>query len=289
MVPEPRADEKDETLVAEAAPESAPEADPQLLPRRNREMFEALINTFQGLLPPDKGAQLTALAEQLLLGIDDNCAACQFTREQMLLPPPRDPRRNRFLLRLVVGKVSHLFSGPKASMPRALIEGLDCYLKKAFGPMIYEELNAEADQLLYRLNCDDDQEMWRRIRETPDWARFVDTIFLRILFRFESFPQGKKTFMTILDGILQERAHFNITDEHFFAIFEALFASLYDQLGSEEQWLRWDFHFGDGTSKRINAILEQGLARYIKRRNARILGSGRALAPDRRGPSTAKS
>ncbi len=285
MVPEPHADERDETLVAGMEPVAEAAADPQFLQRRNREMFQALIHTFQGLLPSDKGAQLTALAEQLLLGIDDNCAACQFTRDQLLLPPPRDPRRNRFLLRLVVGKVSPLFSGPKACMPRALIEGMDSYLKKAFGPMIYEELNAEADQLLYRLNCDDDQEMWRRIRETPDWARFVDTIFLRILFRFENFAQGKKTFMTILDGTMQELSHFNVTDDHFFAIFEALFASLYDQLGSEEQWLRWDFHFGDGTSKRINTILEQGLARYIKRRNARILGSGRALPPDKRGPT----
>ena len=250
--------------------------------RRNHDLFQSLVSTIKTLLPADKGDQFQLLAQQFLHGIDDNCAACRLKHGQVPAPPPpRDPRRNRFLLRLVVGKVSHLFAGPHACMPRSLIEGLDRYLKKAFGPMIYEELNSEADQLLYRLNCDDDKEMWQHIRDNPDWARFVDTVFLRILFRFENFPQGKKTFVTIVDTTMQEQSHFPLKDEHFSQIFEALFSSLYDHLSVEEQCLRWDFHFGDGTSRRVAAILELGLARYIKKRNSHLLGSGRVLRDDK--------
>jgi len=255
-------------------------ADAQALavhPRKNLELFQYLITTFQSMLPPEKGAAFAMVADELIKSVGENCTACQAASHD-IVSSQRDPRRSRFLLRLVVGKVSHLFSGPRPMMPRTLIEGLDRYLKKAFGPMIYDELNAEADQLLYRLNCDDDKEMWRLIRENPDWARFVDTVFIRILFRFENFAHGKKIFMTILDTTMQEISKFNFTNDHFSAVFEALFSDLYEHMEMEEQRLRWDFHFGDGTCKRIGGILDQGLVNYLKKRNSRMLGSGRVVA-----------
>jgi hypothetical protein len=252
-------------------------------PRKNLALFEYLITTFQSMLPPEKAAQFSQISADLLKAVEENCSACQ-TASQQIVTAQRDPRRSRFLLRLVVGKVSHLFTGPRPMMPRTLIEGLDRYLKKAFGPMIYEELNAEADQLLYRLNCDDDKEMWQRIRENPDWARFVDTVFIRILFRFENFPHGKKIFMAILDATMLEVSKVTFTDDHFSSVFEALFSDLYEHMEQEEQRLRWDFHFGDGTCKRIGGILEQGLARYLKKRNTRMLGSGRVVPVDKPAP-----
>jgi len=279
--------EKD--VVDQAAPGSpsgfAGEGDAAAAPppptqvRKNRELFQYLIETFKTMLPPDKAAQLGALGEDLLKAVEDNCGACLQARKAPEVE--RDPRRSRFLLRLVVGKVSHLFSGPKATMPRTLIEALDRYMKKAFGSMIYDELNAEADQLLFHLNCDDDKEMWQKIRENPDWARFVDTVFIRILFRFENFSHGKKVFMTNLDATMQDLSKRSFTEDNFFAVFEALFSDLYEHMEQEDQRLRWDFHFGDGTCKRISGILDQGLVNYLKKRNSRLLGSGRAIPTDK--------
>lgn len=257
--------------------DSVPKPELAVHPRKNRALFEYLITTFQSMLPPEKAEQFGLIADDLLKAVEDNCGVCQTVSQQMLAPQ-RDPRRSRFLLRLVIGKVSHLFSGPRPMMPRSLIEGLDRYLKKAFGPMIYDELNAEADQLLFQLNCDDDKEMWQRIRENSDWARFVDTVFIRILFRFENFTNGKKTFMAILDATMLDGSQVSFTDDYFYAVFEALFSELYEHMEQEEQRLRWDFHFGDGTCKRIGGILEQGLVRYLKKRNTRMLGSGRTIS-----------
>jgi hypothetical protein len=178
---------------------------------------------------------------------------------------PHDPRRSRFLLRLVVSRVSHLFAGDKATMPRSLIEGLDRYLNKALGAIIYEELNAEADQLLYNLNIDDDKQMWEGIRKVPQWRRFVDTIFIRILFRFENFPKGKKTFMNILAMTMEERSCFIFGEDHFHQVFEALFSDLWIQIQREETRIQWEFLFGDGTVKRLGAILRQGLPRHLNK------------------------
>jgi len=237
-------------------------------PRKTRELFRYLITTFQSMLPPDKAAQFGALSGQLEAAVEESCAACMANR-QVAPNLAHDPRRSRFLLRLVVGKVSPLFSGPRPKMPRSLIEGLDRYLKRAFGQMIYDELNAEADTLLFHMNCDDDHEMWRLIRENNDWSRFVDTVFIRILFRFENFASGKMKFVTILDTTMREASSFNFTDEHFYMVFEALFTGLYDQLEIEDQRLRWDFHFGDGTCRRISGILDQGLVNMLRRRKSK--------------------
>lgn len=137
---------------------------------------------------------------------------------------------------------------------------------------------AMIDQLLYRLNVDDDREMWSRIRANPQWQRFVDTIFIRILFRFENFANGKKTFMNILNITMSEKSRFVFTEEHFHIVFEALFSELWEQSEIEEQRIRWDFLFGDGTAKRIQTILSSGLERWMKKRKTVILGSGRVAS-----------
>jgi hypothetical protein len=249
-------------------------------PRRNRDLFHYLITTFISMLPAEKAAQFTAIAAQLERSIQDNCQVCRISHQQAgatVAQAPRDPRRSRFLLRLVVSKVSYLFASNKPVLPRTIIEALDTYLKKAFGAVIYDELNEDADRLLYQLNSDDDTEMWEIIRANREWRRFVDTIFIRILFRFENFPAGKKTFITIIDTVMQEHARFTFSDDHFLTVFEALFSELWEGLEKEDQRIRWDFNFGDGTSKRLQTILKQGLARWIKKRDTKVLGSGRVV------------
>jgi hypothetical protein len=253
--------------------------------RRTKELFHYLVMTFQSMLPPEKAEQFGRIAEELEASVVDNCANCPNAMQRL---SARDPRRNRFLLRLVVSRVSPLFSGDRPSLPRSLIEGLDRYLKKAFGPIMYDELNAEANQILDHLAVDDDQEMWEHIRRDPQIKRFVDTVFIRILFRFENFAQGKKTFMSILDKTMQEISRYQFGEAQFSAVFEALFAELWGETKVDEQRLRWDFLFGDGTSQRIATILTQGLARWLRRQEGgQILQSGTSAAKRREAATAA--
>jgi len=230
------------------------------------------------MLAADKAAQFAVVADELDRSIEDNCQACRQSLQQSESGAPRDPRRSRFLLRLVVSRVSHLFVGDKAVMPRSLIEGLDRYLNKAIGSIMYEELNAEANQLLYNLNVDDDRQMWDGIRKVPQWRRFVDTVFIRILFRFENFAKGKKTFMSILAMTMEEQSRFAFGDDQFYLVFEALFADLWNQMQHEETRIEWDFLFGDGTVKRLEVILRSGLVYWLKRKENVVLASGRLAA-----------
>jgi hypothetical protein len=245
--------------------------------KRNGELFRYLLTTFQTLLPPDKAQQFQAIAMELDTAVATNCQTCWISHPSAGGPPAHDPRRSRFLLRLVVSRLSSLCIGKTAIMPRSLIEGLDRYLVKAFGQAMYEESNAEANQILSDLNIDDDFQMWIGIRKNVQWRRFVDTIFVRILFRFESFTLGKKTFINIVNMTMEEQSRFNFEDEQFYAVFEALFVELWKDLQQEDQRIRWDFLFGDGAAKRLDAILNQGLAHWLKRKDHKVLGSGRVV------------
>lgn len=241
--------------------------------RVSRELFHQLLATFQAMLPPDKASQFAQVGEELKANILDKLdAVAQSVNE-------RRTRRNRFLLRLVLSPVSPLFSGKQATLPRSLIEGLDSYLLKAFGPIIYEELNHEADQILWNLHVGDDRELWDSINKNPPVRRFVDTIFIRILFRFDNFQLGKKSFVSIVNNVMQEKSNFSFTDDHFYSVFEAMFSDLWAVSQNEGQRIRWDFLFGDGTSTRLVEILKQGLNRWLKRRaGGQILAASRAAA-----------
>jgi len=246
--------------------------------RMTRELFHQLLTTFQSMLPPEKASQFALIGEELKSTIIDKLDLVAQTGGAAA----RDSRRNRFLLRLVLSKVSPLFSSKQAIMPRSLIEGLDSYLIKAFGPIIYEELNNEADQILWNLHVGDDQQLWEAINRNPPARRFIDTIFIRILFRFENFAAGKKTFISIVDRTMQDKSNFSFNEDHFYAVFEAMFSELWTEAQNESQRIRWDFLFGDGTSARLVEILKQGLSRWLKRKvGASILASRRAAAARR--------
>jgi len=246
--------------------------------RVTKELFSQLLTTFQALLPAEKAAQFGAISDELKNLIDAKLDSVA----QSGGAPTKDTRRNRFLLRLVLSRLSHLFAGNKAILPRSLTEGIDTYLKKAFGPIIYDELNNEADQILWNLHTGDDRELWDSINKNPPVRRFVDTIFIRILFRFENFANGKKTFITIVDRTMQDKSNFSFTEDHFFSVFEAMFSDLWTEAQNEGQRVRWDFLFGDGTSSRLIEILKLGLARWLKRRTGGSVLAGRRANPARR-------
>ena len=269
-------------LADENIPETIPEQPTDAVlagyKRVTRDLFTQILTTFQTLLPPEKAAQFGAISEELKTLVMDKLDAVA----QNATAPARDTRRNRFLLRLVLSRLSHLFAGNKAILPRSLTEGIDTYLKKAFGPIIYEELNNEADQILWNLHTGDDRELWDSINKNPPVRRFVDTIFIRILFRFENFANGKKTFITIVDRTMQDKSNVSFNEDHFYAVFEAMFSNLWNEAQNEGQRVRWDFLFGDGTSARIIEILKLGLARWLKRRAGGAALAGKRAATARR-------
>ncbi len=233
-----------------------------VFPKRNQDLFNYLINTFVSLLPGDKASQFRTVAKEIEKLLEEHTKAFISS-----LPPDlqaaalqiRDPRRSRFLLRLIAGRVSHLFAAKNPKLPKSVIEGLDQFLRKAFGQVVYDELNHEADDMFHGIPSTDDEEMWRQIKAHPQWRRFADTILIRILLRFENFANGKKTFMLIVGRVMMDASKFTFGESHFNLIFQSLFGDLLYELQTDEQRLRWDFMFGDGTSGRLMNILVEGL------------------------------
>lgn len=240
--------------------------------RRNKDLFHYLIGTFQSLLPPDEAEKFKRLAEQLTQSVSDNCAACQAASVPPAAAAGRrsrigtvsrgaiDPRRQRFLLRLVVGRVSHLFAGDTPILPKTVTEGIDRYLRKALGDVIYSELNREAEALLAKLGTDNDREIWQRVGGDGDHRRFAETILIRILLRFENFTAAKRIFMSVVGMAMNQGGKFPFRDGHFHILFEALFGEIAANLDNEGQRIMWDYQLGDTTCKRLDLIVKAAKA-----------------------------
>ncbi len=236
--------------------------------RRNRELFNYLISTFKGLLPEEEKVKFARLAAELNQAVADNCAACQTvaraeaepSRVGVVSKPSgagfRDPRRQRFLLRLISARISHLFAGDKAILPKSVVEGMDRYMTKALGDIVYAELNREAEMLLEKLATDDDKQIWERIYESPDSRRFAETILIRILLKFENFQAAKRIFMSIVGMAMNEGSQFQMKDGHFHILFEGMFGDIAQNLRSESQRIVWDYQFGEETGKKLTVIFK---------------------------------
>ncbi len=226
--------------------------------RRNEELFSYLVKTFVKFLDDEHAAEFRRVITVLEKSVEDNCRSCTLAFDPGVAEERskrfRDPRRQRFLLRLVATRISHLFAGERAVFPRSVVEGMDNYLRKALGEVIYGEINEETASLLNKITAKDDDELMDKIRGNPEWKRFYDLILIRILLRFEQFPKAQKTFITIIDRTMQEKSNFTFTDTHFPWLFNALFGDIFQQLNDEEQRLRWDYMFGDGTSRKLELI-----------------------------------
>ncbi|WP_145980944.1 hypothetical protein [Magnetospirillum sp. ME-1] len=223
--------------------------------------FVKLTQHLADFLSDTQKQKLSQVSIQLLSVIERNCEDCaKNIRSSVEKKTESIGIRKKFLLRLVGSKISHLCNNPSI-FPKSIFDAIDTYMKKAFGHIVYEELNIEAEHILLSIDDDGDEFMWLEINKNPRWKRLAETILIRILLRFEQFQVGKRTFMIIINDVTIAKSKFTFADEHFTILFNSLFSELGDALNDENQRIRLDFHFGDGVSKRIRSILDQGMPR----------------------------
>lgn len=173
-------------------------------------------------------------------------------------PPKEQGNRSKFLLRLIAGKFAHLFNAPTGAIfPRNIVAGFDDYLFKLLGETLYEELNDESETLLANFNTDDDAEIWREIGENPQHKRFSYNILVRILMRFEDFKWARKNFISIVNNVTERQSGFIFDENHFCILFSSLFSEIFQAAWSDEETLKLDFMFGDGTMALIDRIRDE--------------------------------
>ncbi|TCS63054.1 hypothetical protein [Varunaivibrio sulfuroxidans] len=183
--------------------------------------------------------------------------------------PKETGNRHKFLLRLIAGRFSHLFAAPKAAIfPRNIVAGFDDYLQKLLGDMLYDELNQEAQLVLSNHATDDDQEIWKKIGETERDRRFAYNILIRILLRFSDFTWARKNFISIVNNVTERQSGFIFDEDHFCLMFNALFSDIFQIIWNDQQSLKLDFMFGNGTVDSIDRIRDEFRA-YQKSLGAR--------------------
>ncbi len=186
--------------------------------------------------------------------------------EPGMAPASKDEpsRRSKFILRLLIARVSHLFrSGDLAGqrLPREFIRGFDNYLRKLLGSALYSELNDEAKDLLNVIEADEDTEIWKKIYVNAKYRVFSMNILIKFLEKFENFNRGKRYFMSIINAAVMEDSSdgghledFVMDDGQFSMVFGTMFSDIFKIMGDEEHTAGFDKTFGGGTWARLDGI-----------------------------------
>lgn len=174
-------------------------------------------------------------------------------------------RRQKFLLRLLIGKISHLLSdhlGRQQVIPRAFLNGFDEYLMMLLGQQFYDELNPRAEELLGRISSDDDFHIWRVILSNDEYFSFSYTILVQILLKFRPFSRGKRNFMAIINMVITDSLKIlgkydgrdAFTDGHFNLVFATLFSDIFNAIDTEKGQKEMDVLIGPGTASELLII-----------------------------------
>jgi len=192
---------------------------------------------------------------------------------------PGAERRQKFLLRLLVGKISHLLSdhlGRRQIIPRAFLNGFDEYLTMLLGEQLYADLNPQAADLLARIQSDDDFLIWRTILANEEYRAFSYSILAQILLKFRPFGRGKRNFMAIVNTVIAETlkpagkydGRDAFTEGHFNLVFATLFSDIFDAVESAENAEAIDELLGKDTTAALRETLSEYRA-YIHLQDAR--------------------
>lgn len=230
-------------------------ADRETSMQRQRDLIDYLLTTCRTLVRPEHMAALVHIGTQVEVWSEDTCRNC------CAAGPPLWPqqsaagetRRERFLLRLVVGRFSDLFLVDNALFPRSIVEGFDAYLRRAMGELAYDQLDAESAALLTAINAANDEELWQAIGQNPDWRRWADTIFVRLLFRFGDYDAAKEHMIRVISATTEALSGFEFKAWHFTILFDALFGDVYRSFTLTRNW---DALFGDGAEDLLTYVFQ---------------------------------
>lgn len=288
-------------------------ADPPPFERHHR-TAQALVSTFQEALEPQFTAKGVLSREEfaramglmmahwpsvlpLFASICQSCTAASCTASGCggcatmgnaagdgQQPLHHDGRRRDFVTRLMVSALRTRLPDSMdpitgASFPQVILPGLQSTLTALFYEKEWEAMNASAIALFNRLGTDRDAEVWRRLAHEETLAVLADTPFIRVMLRFRQFHQQRQTFIRRMTDHLRER-HFVFAEEHFQALFDALFGRLRNGLRTELDRARTDIHYGEGTAEALLRIFDQ----FDKHRLAqsvpvRVLGGRQVARP----------
>ena len=177
---------------------------------------------------------------------------------------PRGGRRNKFVLRLLVARVSHLFDdhgGWRQRLRRDFVDGFDRYLVQLLGGGQYGQMNSQAGDILNVLDVDEDAEIWPNIYLEQDHRVFGFSILIDCLRKFEDFDRGRRSFMSIVNTSIMKNARkgkylerFVLDEGQFMIVFGTMFSDLFAVLGDADEAAALDLTFGPGTWERMERI-----------------------------------
>ncbi|HEY0837513.1 MAG TPA: hypothetical protein VGE72_26605 [Azospirillum sp.] len=215
------------------------------------------------------------------------CRTCTAGRtEEPLLPPPdfhadeAEGRRRDYVTRLLFSTI--LCKVPQAQdplsgavFPRVAAPGLQANLAALFYEKEWEAMNADALNIFAQIGTDRDDEIWVRVTRHATLPVLSDALYVRVMLRFKQFAFQRQSFMRRMTQVMENR-RFTFTDEHFNALFAALFDHLRDDIKTELGRARVDVRYGDETAGSLLRIFaEFDTLRDEQKRPIRGIGGAR--------------